>query len=101
METTAVPTNKPKKLKTRFFIGLVLVALGLAGYLWYWYRTTAQVRQTAKSVVERATQYERLKGAINQETNRCREFMTGGSGAFAEFEYCKKFIEWAEQNMVR
>jgi len=90
--------SKPKKkgkLKWKIYLILLLLLVGGVVYGYYWYQGTNTLRLEAKNVVEQANKYDALKTNIINESQRCKGFISQEQGDFGSFEYCKKFIQYA------
>jgi uncharacterized protein HemX len=95
-------TNKPKKNSLKFKAYLVLIALVLGAgiYGYFWYQKTNALRAEAKIVILKAKQFDGLHAAMQAEQDRCKDFIAQKEGDFGSFEYCKKFISWAEKQIA-
>jgi len=77
---------------------LVVLVLAGAGYGYYWVQKTYELRQQAEAGLEQARQYEDLRSGVQAEYSRCQSFISQEQGEFGSFEYCKRFIEWVNNN---
>jgi predicted negative regulator of RcsB-dependent stress response len=90
---------KPKKnIKFRLKGVILILLIAVIGYGYFWYQDTNTLRQEATSVLESAEKFDVLSKALNEELDRCKTFISEQEGDFGSFEYCKKFIEWANSN---
>lgn len=80
-ESPKVEPVKKKSSKGTWYLILFLIILGIAGYGYYRIQTTVESRSLLK---------------IQTESDRCNTFIAQQSGDFGDFEYCKRFIEWAK-----
>ena len=98
MEENEQKTETKNTFKNKLFLigGLFAIAGVLAVYLWY--QNTSNIRSQAQAVIESAEKYDSLKSAIEEESSRCESFIVQQEGNFGDFEYCQKFIQWANQN---
>jgi len=100
--------KKPRRWKKWFVLFLLVIILGLSGYVYYWYDGIVKLQKEAKAQVEessalikQAGQYKHLKSMITSEYNRCQEFISQREGDFGSFEYCKRYIEWTAKNNLK
>jgi len=93
-QTVLVTPKKKGSLKRKIYLILLIVLIGVALYGYYWFRTTQQLRLEARDVVEKAVKYDTLQTVIQAERDRCEKFISQEEGDFGSFEYCKKFIQW-------
>jgi cbb3-type cytochrome oxidase subunit 3 len=98
-EATTRPTRSSKAKLIPVLLILVLV---FVGYVYYWYSAVLEKSEHAQVILSenedmqvRIQNYILLKESIENEYNRCQEFISQREGDFGSFEYCKKFIEWA------
>lgn len=97
---TGLEEKKPMKkssFKTKLIIVLAIAAFLLLAYGYYWHSSTQKLRVNARAVLEQAQKYDDLKAKIQAEQSRCENFISQQKGDFGSFEYCQKFIEWAEE----
>lgn len=87
------------KTKVKLVILIILIAAG--SYFWYWYTQTIELRKEAEQVVQDAERFTEVEGIINTEFTRCQDFITQSEGEFGSFEYCKRFIDWVDENGLR
>jgi|GEM_PF-1362526 len=100
-ETVPATPKKKGSFKRKIYLILFIVLVGAALYGYYWFRTTQQLRLEAQDAIEKAVKYDTLQTAIQAERNRCEKFISQEEGDFGSFEYCKKFIQWANnQNLL-
>lgn len=85
---------------------LLVIILAGGGYGYYWYRGVIKTKAQADQILNeynklQATKgkYDQLVEALKREQIRCKDFISQGEGQFGEFEYCKKFVEWADASM--
>lgn len=78
-----------------FFIFFAVVSL-LVGvtYFWSWKSKLSRLEAEAREKLVKAEKFEVLVGRLNQEKNRCLEFLAQKEGEFAEFSYCQKLVEF-------
>ena len=98
-----MPTTSKKKgsLKRKVYLTLLIVVVGVGIYGYYWFSTTQQLRLEAQAVIEKVAKYDMLQAAIQTERDRCEKFIAQEEGDFGSFEYCKKFIQWVNnQNLL-
>ncbi|PIR96942.1 MAG: hypothetical protein COT91_04150 [Candidatus Doudnabacteria bacterium CG10_big_fil_rev_8_21_14_0_10_41_10] len=88
--------NWRRKVKLVVFVIVVLAG----SYFYYWYNETVKLRAEAKTAVENAKKYSEVDELIKQEVARCQGFISQSEGEFGSFEYCKKYIEWADSNSL-
>jgi len=88
--------NNKWSLKTKFYLVVLVIIIGLVGYFYYWYKTNNDLRIKSQEVIEMAEKYESLQSSIVNELNNCKDFITKEKGDFGSFEYCKKFIQWVD-----
>jgi len=103
-----IEIKKPIKWKKWFIMFLLILILGLTGYIYYWYDNILQLQKQAEisikkssSVIQEANLYKNLKESIQNEYNRCQEFISQKEGDFGSFEYCKRYIEWTSKKNLR
>ncbi len=89
-----VEKKKSWKRKIHLVCVLLIVVASICGY--FWIRKTNSLRLEAINVMEQARKFNTLKSGINTERDRCKNFIIQGQGDFSSFEYCKKFINWAD-----
>jgi len=70
--------------------------LCLSSGLNLWYEQTNTLRLEAQNILDRADKFDVLKNTIVTEQDRCEKFIAPKEGDFGSFEYCKKFINWAD-----
>lgn len=90
--------DKPKKkfpFRIVFFIIVCLSILGVVWYGYYWYTNTVSKSRQAEKVLVDSQNYQILSSQINTELARCQAFIAQEQGEFGQFEYCKRFINWA------
>lgn len=102
LQQTVPATSKKKgSLKRKVYLILVIIVLGAGIYGYYWFRATQQLRLEAQDVIEKVAKYDTLQAVIQTERDRCEKFITQEEGDFGSFEYCKKFIQWVNnQNLL-
>ena len=76
---------------------LVLIIIGLLIFLYFWFVNSLKLRNQAQEVINRAENYQVLEDYLNQEYDRCQEFIAQKEGDFGSFEYCQGFIDWANE----
>ena len=72
------------KTKIIFFLLLVIVFLSVGGWL-YLRNVTPKLRQANQALAE-------LK-LLNEERQRCSQILAQQSGEFADYDYCKQFLQ--------
>jgi len=100
--------KKERKYKGKIILIFLLILLGLGTYGYFWYsnitKTNIQAKlvlsENAKLKTELQNQID-LKDAINSEKIRCQEFISQKEGDFGDFEYCKNFIDWANEQNIK
>lgn len=95
-ENAQLAAKKESPVKWRMYLvfALILIAVGVYGY--YWYQQTSELRFEAQTVIDRAGKFDILADAVNAERDRCEKFIARKVGDFGSFEYCGKFIDWAD-----
>lgn len=96
-------TNKLVSNLKLFLIALVLgIGILLVGYAYLWLDDVAKKQQEAVAVLSRKNglevelkDYGLVKSKIFEQISTCQTLIAQGSGDFSQFEYCKKYIEWA------
>ena len=96
-----VPANPKKKgvFKWKAYFVLIIILLGAGLYGYFWYQKTNALRVEAESVILKAEKFDGLNAALQAEQDRCKDFIVQKEGDFGSFEYCKKFILWAEKQI--
>ncbi|MBU1031308.1 hypothetical protein KKE03_00050 [Patescibacteria group bacterium] len=84
------------KIKILILFILIFAALTAAAY--FWYQKTNKLLIEAQQNIEDARKYKLIKKAQDAEKTRCQEFINQKEGDFESFEYCKRFIDWSNQN---
>lgn len=87
--------KKPFPLKPVVAVAAIVLVLGIFAYIYLWYTNTAQKAAQADAALTEAANYKVLSGQIEAELTRCRAFIAQEQGEFGQFEYCKRFINWA------
>lgn len=87
--------------KTRIILIAAIVLLAFGSYWYYWYNQTVKLRAEAEAVLRDSARLLEVEKAIEQEYNRCQEFIAQSEGDFGSFEYCKRFIDWVNKNSLR
>ncbi|MEW5805548.1 MAG: hypothetical protein AB1721_02400 [Patescibacteria group bacterium] len=78
------------------FFGLIVLVAGGA-YFWGLRSSMLKLEKQAEQSLVKAEKYESLAVKLNQEKNRCLEFLAKEEGNFAEFSYCQKLVEFIKQ----
>jgi len=78
-------------------MAFILIFVGFLICFYFWFTNTLVLRHQAQEVVNQAENYQFLEDYIDQEYNRCQEFIVQKEGDFGSFEYCKNFIEWVNE----
>ena len=95
--TTGGEVVKKKRLyRYKIYVVLILITIGAGAYGYLWLKETNRLKAEALSIINKVEQYESLRSEINTERGRCEDFITRREGDFGSFEYCKKFIDWAD-----
>ncbi|MDP3965096.1 MAG: hypothetical protein Q8Q20_05610 [bacterium] len=94
-QNTAKMPGKKFTMKRKISLFLILLVILGIGYGFFWIKQTNTLRADAENVIEQANQYEAVKTEITTEKSRCEGFISQQQGDFGSFEYCTKFIEWA------
>jgi predicted negative regulator of RcsB-dependent stress response len=84
----------------KFVLAIVIlfVVVFLVGF--FWLQRTNKLLNEAEAIKEQVIQYDILIKSIEEENNRCQEFISQKEGDFGSFEYCKKFVDWVEKLQV-
>lgn len=107
MQENAGPEPKPAPRKrrtswrTRIILALLVIIVGAGAYGYFWYQQTLSLRQEAQEVVEEARKFSDLNRNIESEYERCQDFIAKRTGEFGSFEYCRRFIQWVDDNELR
>jgi uncharacterized protein HemX len=88
--------NRKNSIKWKVYFVLIIILIGAGAYGYYWYKQTSQLRNEAQAVIGRAEKFDVLESSVNAERDRCEKFIAQKEGDFGSFEYCKKFIGWAD-----
>ncbi len=96
IEQSAPKRKKSSKFKLILILVLLALVLGAGAYGYFWIRSTQKARTEAQSVIKDAEQYNLLKEKIQSEKSRCENFISQKEGDFGSFEYCQKYIDWAD-----
>lgn len=97
-----IATAKHKKkggFKWKAYFVLVIILLGAGLYGYFWYQKTNEIRIEADAVILKAEKFDSINSALQAEQDRCKDFIAQKEGDFGSFEYCKKFIIWAEKQI--
>lgn len=86
-----------KSWKFKLLLIFILIFVGFLVCFYFWFTNTLALRYQAQEVASKAENYQVLEDYINQEYNRCQEFIAQKEGDFGSFEYCKNFIEWINE----
>jgi len=86
-----------KSWKFKLLFIFILIFISVLVWFYFWFTNTLILRNQAQEVVNQAENYQVLEDYIDQEYNRCQEFITQKEGDFGSFEYCKNFIEWVNK----
>jgi len=81
----------------KFKLVLILIILGLLVFLYFWFANSLKLRNQAQEVISQAENYQVLEDYLNQEYDRCQEFITQEEGDFGSFQYCQGFIDWVKE----
>jgi anaerobic C4-dicarboxylate transporter len=98
-----VKNPKTKKTLIIVLVAIILIAI-IASYSWA-VRTNNLLKQTqqellvAQEIEQKALKYDTLMAALNGEYNRCQGFIAQGQGTSSEFDYCRSFMNWFDQNV--
>jgi len=95
------PQPPRKRIKLKLIATIILLAVGFGGYGYMWYKNTRKIRTEALQILDETIQLRLLHETVANERARCSSYVTLNEGIFAEFEYCKKFIEWADSILVQ
>lgn len=102
--TVTTPVRKRRK-GVAFVFFIVICIAGAVGYGYYWYAGVQEIQEKASAVIEenialkaQANELDTIKSNVSAEYFRCQAFISQSTGDFGSFEYCKKFIEWANGN---
>jgi predicted negative regulator of RcsB-dependent stress response len=107
MENKAIEQQKQASAKKghwkrNFLLLLLIIILGAFGYGYYWYQGVIKIKNQSEAILgeykdlqQKKGKYDQLVEAIFREQTRCKDFISQSAGDFAEFEHCKKFVEWA------
>lgn len=94
-------------VKIKVVLALLIVLLGLGGYLYYWYSGVLDLQQRSMIAVDENTKLktsvdrlEVLQNSLDAEYKRCQEFIIQSEGDFGSFEYCKRVINWINDNSL-
>ena len=108
-QTTQQQTQaRPKKghWKRKFLLLLAFIILASLGYGYYWYGGIIKIKKQAAAILSEYKELQHTKGKYDQliegiirEQIRCKDFISQSAGNFGEFEYCKKFVEWADASL--
>jgi len=90
-------TQKGKKTTPRSKFTMVIVLLLLIGiaYMYFWYKGVQKRDLQARELIAQSQAYAQIVTDIEDELTRCKDLITFETGTFGDFEYCKKFINWA------
>ena len=95
-------------MRIKLVILLLIIILGIAGYAYYRYSGVVNIERKAQGVLsevqtlrEENNRYKGILEVISAENNRCQVFITQKEGDFSSFEYCKKFIQWANNIIIK
>ncbi|PIT89272.1 MAG: hypothetical protein COU27_01195 [Candidatus Levybacteria bacterium CG10_big_fil_rev_8_21_14_0_10_36_7] len=98
--TQGVDKTKPNgSVKKKFFLILIVILLALAAYGFFWVQRSLKTIKTAEGAIAELQDLRKQNDAMKKEVLRCQEFISQKEGEFGSFEYCKKFIEWAQVNL--
>ena len=89
-----IQTKKSYIWKVYLILLLIVFCAGVYGY--YWIESAKKERLEAQNLIAKVGQYEILHVSVQNEVERCKNFIVQEQGNFGGFEYCKKFIEWAK-----
>lgn len=87
--------KKPFPLKLVAAAIAAVLVIGLFSYAYLWYANTSQKAAQAETALTDAANYQTLSSQIESELTRCQAFIAQEQGEFGQFEYCKRFINWA------
>lgn len=93
------PETTPRKktsFKRRALVIVLVIFLAAAIYGYFWYISTQKLRLEAQGVIEKADRYDLLSAEVQKERSRCENFISQKEGDFGSFEYCQKYIDWAD-----
>ena len=85
--------------KFLLILGLLIIGAGVYGY--FWYKNIQKTQLEANGVIDKANKYQSLQTAIDDENQRCQEFISQEEGDFGSFEYCKEYLKWSAPYIVR
>ncbi len=85
------------KRRWKFKLVFALVIISLLVFLYFWFVNSLKLRNQAQEVINKAENYQVLEDYLNQEYDRCQEFITQEEGDFGSFQYCQGFIEWVSK----
>ncbi|OGJ51551.1 hypothetical protein A2335_03700 [Candidatus Peregrinibacteria bacterium RIFOXYB2_FULL_32_7] len=91
--------KKPHSWKLKSILFLLIIALGGAIYFYFWLSHANELRQNAQIVIDKVERYEILIQELKNENDRCQDFITQRQGDFGDFEYCKGYVNWYENNV--
>ncbi len=95
------PLPPKKKTKFKLIATIVLLIIGCGGYGYMWYKNTRKIRTEAVRILDETVHLRLLRETVVGERARCGSYVNLNEGNFSEFEYCKKFIEWADSILVQ
>ena len=93
-----VVNAKPKRWRWKIAVSFILLIILALGYGYYWFTGVTRRDHEAKTLISEAAYGKNLSAAIQNEYDRCQNFIVQKQGDFSSFEYCKKFIEWVNNN---
>lgn len=73
------------------WVGLVIILVLMIIGIFTYTKISKIIKQSNKF-----ENYEELSKQIVLERERCNIFISGQSGDFTQFEYCKEFLTWSQ-----
>ncbi len=80
-----VPSQSSPRSRVKFWLISILFVVGILGSGFFWIRNLYLENQDAKAIIK--THQE-----VVNELSRCDTLLGQSQGAFAEYEYCKQFV---------
>lgn len=103
-EDTNVFVKKKSTWKKKLVTFGLLVVLAIGGYGYYqftllqqWYADAQFAIANQENAEASQAAYLDLRLEIDEETDRCKDFVASEAGEFGEFEYCNRFIKWSNE----
>lgn len=90
-------SNNPRMKKISL---LILLAIIIIAVIWVlsWYTKTQKTYRQSQSIVLDYEKWAHVQETIQQEYDRCQQFISQQQGDFGSFQYCEKFLEWSKAN---